>query len=125
MKQGDVTCCRYDGAGFAPQVFFGDWRVAYLNHQPSQERGKVSFVERHHETDEIFVLLEGTATLLLAGAGQTAGPIEELEMERGLIYNIAKDVWHAIITAPDSRLLIVENGDTGEKNSSYETISNI
>ena len=79
----------------------------------------VPFVERHHQTDEVFILLQGPAALLLAGAGELPGEIEELPMESGQLYNVPRNLWHAVLTEPRSKLLIVENADTGESNSSY------
>ena len=119
MKQYGVEVQYYEEQGFSPLISFGGWRVAMLNHQPSQERGKVPFVERHHQTDEVFVLLQGPATLLLAGYGEVPEKIEELPMEPGKTYNVPCNLWHAILTQPQSKLLIVENEDTGEINSSY------
>ena len=122
MKQFGVEIHSCEESGFSPLVFFNGWRVAMLNHQPSQERGKVPFVERHHQTDEVFVLLQGPATLLLAGYGEEPGDIEELAIESGKLYNVPCDLWHAVLTQPQSKLLIVENADTGEANSSYHPL---
>ena len=119
MKQHGVDICAYEESGFSPLVFFGGWRVAILNHQPSQERGGVPFVERHHQTDEVFVLLQGPAILLLAGYGETPEKIEDLLMEPGKLYNVPRNLWHAVLTQPQSKLLIIENADTGEEKSSY------
>lgn len=125
MKQFGAEIYSYEESGFSPLVFFNGWRVAMLNHQPSQERGMVPFMERHHQTDEVFVLLKGPATLLLAGYGEAPGDIEELPMEAGKLYNVPRDLWHAVLTRPQSKLLIVENADTGEANSSYHPLLDI
>lgn len=122
MQLHGVDIRSFEGEGFSPEVFFGGWRVAVLNHQPSQERGRLSFLECHHQTDEVFVLLAGPATLVLAGSGEVPGRVEELFMEPGRVYNVPQDLWHAVITQPGSKLLIVENADTGEANSSYHDL---
>lgn len=122
MEQYGVEICAYEENGFSPLVFFNGWRVAILNHQPSQEKEMISFVECHHQTDEVFVLLQGPATLLLAGYGKVPGEIELLPMEPGKLYNVPRDLWHAVVTEPKSKLLIVENADTGEANSSYHPL---
>lgn len=122
MIVNDITVKSYEQAGFSPQIFFGGWRVAILNHQASQVRGQVPFVERHHETDEVFVLLSGSASLLSAGYGDIPGELQELKLEPGLIYNVPLNLWHATITEPGAKLLIVENAVTDERNSSYYNI---
>ncbi|WMJ84697.1 hypothetical protein ACS3UN_05840 [Oscillospiraceae bacterium LTW-04] len=124
MKQLGVEVYAYEESGFSPLVFFNGWRVAILNHQPSQEKGKVPFLERHHQTDEVFVLLQGPAALLLAGYGEVPAGIEALPMEPGKLYNVPRNLWHAVLTQPQSKLLIVENADTGEANSSYYPLEN-
>lgn len=122
MQTYGVDIKAYEGSGFMPLVFFHDWRVAVLNHQPSQVRGQVPFVERHHETDEVFVLLSGNAVLLLAGDREIPAGIEELPMQMGKLYNVPRNLWHAVISEPETKLLIIENADTSEKNSSYYTL---
>lgn len=119
MNLHGVEIFSHDDSGFAPLMSYEGWRVALLNHQPSQERGKVTFVERHHETDEVFVLLEGSASLLLAGDGDRPTQPKELPLARGRIYNVPRNLWHAVISWEGSKLLIVENEDTGKANSSY------
>lgn len=119
MRQSGVIIQSHEKEGFLPLVRFGAWRVAILNHQPAQARGQVPFLERHHETDEVFVLLSGPATLLLAGFSDTPAPLEELPLAQGSIYNVPRGLWHAVITEQESKLLIVENDETSEVNSSY------
>ena len=58
----------YDGENYDPTMHFGAWRVAFLNHGDRFTRGKITYLERHMLTDEVFVLLRGAATLL-GGAG--------------------------------------------------------
>ncbi len=65
------------------------------------------------ETDEVFVLLDGSATLFI---GKEMNPVK---MERFRIYNVKRGVWHQIHTEPETRCLIVENVDTSPSNSEY------
>lgn len=65
------------------------------------------------ETDEIFVLLEGKATLLIGAEA------EEVPMEKFKCYNVKKGVWHTIATSPDAHVFIVENADTSDDNSEF------
>ena len=90
-------------------VTYGNWRVAFLNH--GDVFAKPTYLERHLETDEAFVLLEGAATLLI-GADR-----REAVMERNRVYNVRKGVWHQIVTVPGTRCLVIENADTSLENS--------
>lgn len=104
-------------------VFFGQWRVAILNYCDIVERETLYRLERHSETDEVFVLKRGQAWLILGGSAEEPSSIETFPMEEGLVYNIAQGCWHHIIMAEDSSVLIVENADTGDNNSAYTNLS--
>ena len=84
---------------------------------------KMEFMERHTHTDEVFVLLNGLATLILGGNGPHASVLFLQDMEKGKIYNVKRNAWHAILTSQDATILIVENKDTGEVNTEYSRIS--
>ena len=99
--------------GYRPQVHFEAWRVAILRYAERFDRKNLSRVERHHLTDEVFVLLEGEATLVI---GEKC---EDCRMEVNKIYNVKKDVWHHIILSQDARVLVVENDNTGLDNTEY------
>jgi mannose-6-phosphate isomerase-like protein (cupin superfamily) len=99
--------------GYRPQVHFETWRVAILRYADRFNRANLNRLERHHLTDEVFVLLEGEATLII---GERC---EECPMEMNRIYNVRKDVWHHIIVSRDTRVLIVENDNTGLENTEY------
>lgn len=107
----DVEIKEYSEEGFKPLVVFDAWRVALLNH--SEKFSKITYLERHMETDEVFVLLAGTATLYI---GEEMQPYP---MEQGKIYNVKKASWHQIIVSTDAKVLVVENSDTTKDNSEY------
>lgn len=101
----------YEGAGYKPAVKFEAWRVAFLKHADSFDR--IVKLERHMETDEIFMLLEGEATLII-GLEKTLVP-----MEKHKIYNVKKGTWHNIKVSEDAKVFIVENDDTTVNNTEY------
>lgn len=99
----------YDGGNYIRAVEDGGWCVAFLNH--GDRFTAPTYMERHNETDEVFVLLAGEATLLIGESGQ------KVKMSVGKIYNVHKGTWHQIVTKPGARCLIVENADTCAANS--------
>lgn len=103
----------YEGEGYMPVHDFGAWRVAYLNYQDSMTPEGMRFIERHNETDEIFILLEGEATLLI-GEDRRRVPMEKFKT-----YNVRRSVWHNVLVGKDVKILIVENKDTSAENSEY------
>ncbi len=101
----------YTGEGYDPTHCFGAWCVAFLN--CAERFDKITYMERHLLTDEVFVLLSGTAELWI-GKEATVVP-----MEKNLIYNVKQGVWHSIRVSRDAKVLIVENSDTAKENSEY------
>lgn len=114
-----VEILKFDGEGYKPIVDFNSWRVAFLNPSPVTKKGNISYIERHMETDEVFVLLEGTAFLIHAGRKKKPDKPNIIKMKKNLIYNVKKASWHAVIMNKNSKILIVENRDTSKANSEY------
>ena len=113
----------YTGPGYQPVIDFGVWRVAILNYIDEIHPERIDFVERHNETDEVFVLLKGQGLLFL-GEGETQ--LERLypqSLEPGKMYNVKRSVWHSIILSRDGSVLIVENRNTSRENSDYASLN--
>ena len=113
----------YDGAGFKPLIFSGGWRVAILRYLDELQPDRIDSMERHMETDEVFVLLYGRGTLILGGNGTKSESALSQPMEIGRIYNVKQFVWHTILLSQDASVLLVENHDTDGHNSEYDTLS--
>jgi ureidoglycolate hydrolase len=108
----------HTGEGYARVVDGPKWTVAELNYAEKFDPAKISYLERHTETDETFVLLAGEATLLI-GENAQRFPLEMLKC-----YNMKKGVWHNIIVSPGTRVLVVENSDTSRSNTEYFEFAN-
>ncbi len=102
----------YTGEGYLPLVDFESWRVAFLRY--NERFSALNGMERHLETDEVFVLLAGSATLYLGDGGLDR---REITMEPCKIYNIKRAVWHHIVVSKDATVLIVENANTTKENT--------
>jgi ureidoglycolate hydrolase len=83
---------------------------------------KIDTLERHPETDEVFVLTRGQGILFLVDGESQDAILYPQEMELGKIYNVKPYTWHTIVVSRDASVLIVENGDTGEDNSEYVSL---
>ena len=90
------------------------WKVAYLGY--CERFGSLTGMERHLETDEVFVLLRGQATLYVEESCE--------EMERGIVYNVKKGEWHHIVVSPDAAVLVIENSDTTPDNTEKRSATN-
>ena len=115
----------YEGEGYRPLVDFGTWRVAFLRFIDELIPENIYRLERHLETDEVFVLLQGQAVLFL---GEGDNKIEKLHpqvMQPGKLYNVKKNAWHTCVLSRDATILLVENRDTGSENTEYLELNHL
>lgn len=111
MEKLDVI--RYEGEGYRRMVDFGNWRVAFLLYAERFDKEYIQKMERHLLTDEVFVLLSGKAALVIGKEQKVC------QLEKNTIYNVKKNVWHAVCVSRDAQILIVENADTSAENTEY------
>lgn len=99
----------YEGIGYAPLIFSAGWQVALLNWEPLFDRKNLTEIERHKQTDEVFVLLKGQAVLFTR---PESGTLAAVELALGKLYNVPRGVWHNVVATRDVVFAIVENRDT-------------
>jgi len=109
----DLEIFEYSSEGYNKAMNYKTWRVAFLNFAEKFRKENIKYLEKHTTTDEVFVLLQGKATLLIGK------DLVKTEMQQGKIYNIKKDAWHNIILEENSKILIIENEDTSPDNTEY------
>jgi hypothetical protein len=109
----------YSGEGYKPLIDFGAWRVAVLRYLDELQPDRIDAVERHNETDEVFVLLQGQAVLFMGTGDRQIETIFPQVMQPGVFYNVKQSAWHTVALSRDATILLVENCDTGRENSDY------
>ena len=107
----------YTGEGYRPLIDFGDWRVAILRYIDELLPERLTHMQRHDETDEVFVLLAGRCILYLGEGGARVDAIRAIDMEPLKLYNVKRSAWHTHTLSEDATALIVENCDTTDTNS--------
>jgi hypothetical protein len=110
-------------AGYKPVIDYAAWRVAILNFSDDLRPEKITALQRHNETDEVFVLLRGRCILFLGEGEETVTAIHGQEMLPHTIYNVKKGAWHSHTLSTDAMVLIVENRDTTFDNSPFCPLS--
>jgi len=113
----DITA--FEAVGFKPLILFKSWRVATLCYGEDLHPRHAGYLERHMETDEVFILMRGQATLMLGGAGASVDQIEAVAMQPLQAYNVKLGAWHGVLMSRDAIIALVENVDTGQANSEY------
>ena len=107
----------YNDEGYMPLVDYENWRVAILRFEEGLLPEKIVDMQRHDETDEVFVLLAGRCILLLGEGSNEVTAIHADDMQPLNVYNVKKGCWHHHALSEDAVVLIVENRDTVEANS--------
>jgi mannose-6-phosphate isomerase-like protein (cupin superfamily) len=109
----------HGGEGYKPLVDFGAWRVAILNYSADLLPERLTRMQRHNETDEVFVLLAGRCLLFVGEGGDTLTRIHAEDLQPGRVYNVRQAVWHTHTLSPDAKVLVVENRETTLDNSPF------
>ncbi len=103
--------------GYHPIVRSGDWRVAVINSSEQFLEENVVAAERHFKTDEVFMLLKGSARLYI-GENKECVCLEPFKA-----YNVKLNVWHSIALDDDTTVLIVEGDDTSKEMQKYDNFN--
>ncbi len=107
----------YAGAGYLPLIDYGEWRVSILRFAGELLPRNLGKMQRHDETDEVFVLLAGRCILFIGEGQDRIARVYGQDMEPLKLYNIKRGCWHTHTLGQDAMVLIVENRDTSQANS--------
>lgn len=113
----------YGGSGYQPLVDFAAWRVAILNYIDELRPELLDTLQRHDETDEVFVLLAGRCILFLGEGEETVRQIYAEDLQPLKLYNVKRGAWHTHTLSEGASVLIVENCDTNSSNSPRVSLS--
>jgi hypothetical protein len=113
----------YKKEGYSPVVDYGAWRVAILNYNDQLLPENLTAMQRHNETDEVFILLRGNCILFIGEGNQKVTDIFAENMQPFKVYNVKKSTWHTHTLTKDAMVLIVENRDTTFDNSPFCPLS--
>lgn len=117
MKKEHVDVIQYDGEGYMPLVDYQSWRCAVLRYCEELELQNLDEMQKHDETDELFILLEGDFVLFTGGKDDALSEIDAIKLEPLKIYNVKRGVYHTHTPVEGCTVLIVENQNTCDDNS--------
>jgi len=119
VNQSGLDIIEYRQEGYKPLIDCNGWRVAYLRYLDELHPQNITYLERHMQTDEVFVLMEGQVTLMMGEGDQTVTAVYGIPMEPLKLYNVKQGAWHGVLMSKDATILLVENQNTGNANSEY------
>ena len=119
IDSGQLEIYKWGGEGFKLLVTYGEWLVALMNWEQRFDLSAVGKVERHNETDEVFVLIEGRSILYVIEKEK----LRSVDMEPAVIYNVAAGTWHNVVGTKETKWLIVENNNTSYNNTEFRQLN--
>ena len=105
------------GNGFDVLHTFDGWKTAFIT--CAEQYGELKILKRHMQTDEVFVLVKGNATLFTADGDE---PLITTVLEKEKLYIVKKNTWHHLKVSKDAFIVVVENGDTTKENTESKEI---
>jgi mannose-6-phosphate isomerase-like protein (cupin superfamily) len=111
--------------GYHPFLITKDWQVAQLNFMPEQSFFNIVKLDKHEQTDEVFVLTKGVAVLISATISGEQISFNCVKMQPGVIYNIPANTWHNIAMDKSAQVIIAEKSNTHLGDFIYHPLSSI
>ncbi|MDC3418543.1 cupin [Aquibacillus salsiterrae] len=99
------------------------WLVGIKNWKPENDITGVNCLERHNQTDELFVLLSGGCVLIYANETEKGLKFNAVKMEPMKVYQIPARLWHNTITQKETKMVLVEDSSTSMDNSDILKLS--
>jgi mannose-6-phosphate isomerase-like protein (cupin superfamily) len=119
-----IEAYQHEGEGYNPYIIREGWQVAQLNYVKEQDILNMHKMDKHHHTDEVFILLKGTAILIAAKEENDDFQFECVRMQPAITYNIPVNQWHNIAMSKDAQLIIVEKENTHKGDYEYKLLNN-
>lgn len=101
-----------NGSGFDTVHTFESWKVAFIT--KAEQYGEIRVIKRHVKTDEVFLLIKGSAMLYTSGDGKQ---FITTCLENDKLYVVKKNTWHHLKVSDDAMIMVVENSNTDKTNS--------
>lgn len=99
------------------------WTVGIKNWKPANDINGIDMLERHNLTDELFVLVSGSCTLIYAEPDGNGLKFSKVVMEPCRVYNIPATLWHNTVTEKATKMILIEDSNTSMDNSDIYQLS--
>jgi type II secretory pathway component PulL len=123
IPNGLLEVGQYFDDGYKPVLDFHGWRVAMLRYGEFVTAKHLHQVERHRNTNEVFILTAGEADLILCDAGDVPQNAYVLPMKHNVAYNIPDYGWHHVVMSKDAHIILFERTETSAATSDYAKLT--
>lgn len=112
---------KIEQSGFNRFIWNEHFITAFITRSEAYSDGLVKIMKRHNDTDEVFVLLKGNATLLTQEELGTECLVTKLEPLTA--YTVKSGTWHHLAASEDAALFVTESGALDPKNTDTADVS--
>lgn len=110
-----VITAKQEKEGFETVFQNPAFKCAFISPSSQYAYGQVMLLKRHNDTDEIFVLLTGSAVLLTKDDDSADYQITPLQPKTA--YNVVKGTWHHLAVSADALVFVTESGSMNKENT--------
>lgn len=116
---------QYEGEALSRVYENEQWTVGIKNWKPANDKAQITGLERHNCTDELFVLLKGSCTLVYGNekGNENGIDLEMVKMKPYYVYQIPPSLWHNTVMEIDAKLLLIENSNTSMENTDLKDLT--
>jgi hypothetical protein len=118
-----IDIFEFKGEGMTRVYENEKWTVGIKNYKVANDIANIDCIERHNQTDELFVLIGGSCTLVYANETNGIMEFSAVKMQVNKVYSIPKSLWHNTVTNPDTKMILIEDSSTSMKNSDVLTLN--
>ena len=116
-----LTISKPQKNGFDVFISNKNFKCAFITTHKQYSYGKINFVKRHNDSDEIYVLLKGNATILTSDdINQT---FSKTVLSNHIAYNVKCGTWHHLAVSNDALIFVAESGAVSPENTDTADIS--
>ena len=115
-----VTVNTFSEKGFCPVVHNSIFKCAFITAHPGSACGSIKEMKRHNDSDEVFVLLEGAATLYTCDSLEAEVTVTKLQPR--VAYNVEAGTWHYLAVSEDAVVFVAESGSMQAENTQAHSV---
>lgn len=105
----------FSRAGFCPVVHNTQFKCAFITHSPQYADCAFSEMKQHNDSDEVFVLLEGSATLYTCE--DIHQKPDSCPLAPRTAYTVTAGTWHYLAVSEDAVLFVSESASMKPENT--------
>ena len=91
------------------------FKCAFVTLSDQYAYGKITTMKRHNESDEVFVLVKGRATLVTGDVDKQE--YIKTELKQGSSYCVEAQTWHYLAVSEDALVFVTENSRVSAENT--------